>query len=255
MSAPATSVTPATFAATAEAAKRRGPDPWKTAFFMVAAVGLAAGAAWALLGSSFFVVRTVRVIGPGSIPRQEVLAAAAAAGVNRGTPLIRVDTSAVARRVDKITQVQSARVQRSWPDVIVITTVPRRPVFAVRAGRIYDVIDAYGVILARVSKPGSGLVSLKSPGQPATLRGDPAVLAAGTVVRRLPVWLRHRLTAVRTSGSQVILILRHGVTVIWGGTAAERAKAEEVAVLLRTKATYVDVSDPESATTGRPSAG
>jgi hypothetical protein len=96
---------------------------------------------------------------------------------------------------------------------------------------------------------------LKSSAQLATLRGDPAMLAAGTVVRRLPVWLRHRLTAVRTSGSRVILILRHGVTVIWGGTAAKRAKAEEVAVLLRTKATYVDVSDPQSATTGRPSAG
>lgn len=239
-------------AATAQAARRRRPDPWKTAFFMVAAAGLVVGAAWALLGSSFFVVRTVRVIGSRAIPRQEVVAAA---GVKIGTPLIRVDTGAVAHRVDRITQVQSAQVRRSWPDAIVITTVPRTPVFALRAGQSYDVIDAYGVMLGHVPRPGSGLVLLRSFTSMATLRGNAAVLEAGMVVRRLPTWLRHRLTAAATSGSQVILFLRPGVTVVWGGTARERAKAEEVAVLLRTGATYVDVSDPQSATTGRPSGG
>jgi cell division protein FtsQ len=252
VSTPTASTANAAPATIAQARRRRGPDPWKTAFFVVAAAGLVAGAVWALLGSSFFVVRSVRVIGSGSIPRQEVLAAA---GIKIGTPLIRVDTGAVARRVGQITQVQSAQVRRSWPDTIVITTVPRTPVFVVRAGHTYDVIDAYGVTLGRVSRPGSGLVLLKSSAQLATLRGNAAVLAAGTVIRGLPAWLRQRLTAVRTRGSEIILILRHGVTVIWGGTAGEQAKAEEVAVLLRTKATYVDVSDPASATTGRPGAG
>ena len=233
----------------AKATRRRGSDPWKTAFFVVAVAGVVAGAAWALLGSSFFVVRSVRVVGAGSIPRWQVLAAA---HVKLGTPLIRVDTGAVARRVDRITRVQSAQVRLSWPSAIVITAVPRTPVFVVRSGHGYDVLDSYGVILGQVSRPESGLVLLKSSTPPATLRGNAVVLAAGIVVRGLPAWLRHRLTAVRTSGSKVILILRRGVTVIWGGTAAEQAKAEEVAVLLRTRATYLDVSDPQSATTGRP---
>jgi cell division protein FtsQ len=235
------------------AATQRRPgrhDPWKTAFFVVAVAALAAGVAWALLGSSLFVVRSVRVIG-GHVPRAEVLKAA---GIKPGTPLIRVDTSAIARRVAGITQVQSARVRRSWPDAIVIWTVARTAVFAVRAGHDYDVIDSYGVVLGHTLRPRAGLVLLKSPsGSPATLRGNAAVLAAGTVVRNLPPWLRHRVTAVTApASSRVILLLRDGITVVWGTAGRIKAKADEVSVLLRTGATYYDVSDPQSAMTGWP---
>src|SRR5262249_19205916 len=121
----------------------------------------------------------------------------AAAGVKLHTPLIRVDTAAVARRVDKITQVQSASVRRSWPSSIVIAVVPRTPTFLVRAGHGYDVIDTYGVVLGRSARPRAGLVLLKATTGPATaLRGNAAVRAAGAVVRRLPGWLRHRLVEV-----------------------------------------------------------
>ncbi len=252
MKAPAGPAKSAATAAPAAPARRRRPASWKAAFFVLAAGALVAGAAWALLGSSFLVVRSVQLEGAGQIPRREVLAAAR---IRIGTPLIRVDTGAVARRVAGITQVQSAQVRRSWPDAIVITLVPRTPVFAVRAGHRYDVVDSYGVILGQVSRPGARLVLLRSSARPDALRGSAAVLVAGTVVRRLPVWLKHRLGAVRTAGSTVILILRNGVTVVWGGADRERAKAEEVAVLLRTKATFYDVSDPQSATTALPGGG
>lgn len=224
--------------------KRRRVDPWKTSFFVVAVVALAGGVAWALLGSSFFVVRSVQVIGAGSIPRQEVLAAARVA---IGTPLIRVDAAAIARRVDKVTRVQSASARRSWPDSIVIDVVPRRPTFLVPAGRSDDVIDSYGVMLGRAPWPRSGLVLLKAPA------GSAAALAAGAVVRRLPGWLRHRLAEVRVrQGSRVVLILRPRITIVWGDATRAAAKAAEIAVLLRTKATYYDVSDPGSAVTGWP---
>ncbi|HYK33361.1 MAG TPA: FtsQ-type POTRA domain-containing protein [Streptosporangiaceae bacterium] len=241
-------------AGTAARVRRRGPDPWKTSFFVVAVAALVGGVAWALLGSSFFVVRSVQVSGAGSIPRQQVLAAAR---VKIGTPLIRIDAAAVARRVDKITRVQSASVRRSWPDSIVIAVVPRTPTFLVRAGRGFDVIDSYGVVLGRAVRPRAGLVLLKAPAGPVTsLRGNAEVLAAGAVVRRLPAWLRHKLTEVRVRrGSGVILMLRPRVTVVWGNAAAGAAKAAEVAVLLPTNATYYDVSDPGSAVTGRPAGG
>lgn len=241
-------------AGTAARVRRRGPDPWKTSFFVVAVVALVGGVAWALLGSSFFVVRSVQVTGAGSIPRQQVLAAAR---VKIGTPLIRVNAAAVARRVDKITRVQSASVRRSWPDSIVIAVVQRTPTFLVRAGRGYDVIDSYGVVLGRGARPRAGLVLLKARAGPVTaLRGNAGVLAAGAVVRGLPGWLRHKLTEVRVrQGPGVILMLRPRVTVVWGSAAGAAAKAAEVAVLLRTKATYYDVSDPGSAVTGRPAGG
>lgn len=231
--------------------KRRRVDPWKTSFFVVAVVALAGGVAWALLGSSFFVVRSVQVSGTGSIPRQKVLAAARVA---IGAPLIRVDAAAIARRVDKVTRVQSASVRRSWPDSIVIDVVPRRPTFLVPAGRGYDVIDSYGVVLGRAPWPRGGLVLLKAPaGSVAALRGNDAVLAAGAVVRRLPGWLRRRLAEVKVrQGSRVILILRPRVTIVWGDATRAAAKSAEIGVLLRTKATYYDVSDPGSAVTGWP---
>src|SRR6266700_2170368 len=127
-------------------------DPWKSAFFGLAAAALVAGVAWALLGSSFLVVRSVRTTG-SAVPRARVLGAAA---VRLGTPLIRVDTEAVARRVERITQVQAARVTRSWPDAIVIWTKRRTAVFAVPANRGYRLVDSYGVVLGRASVAPAG---------------------------------------------------------------------------------------------------
>ena len=140
---------------------RSGRDLWKAAFFGLAAAALIAGVAWALLGSSLLVVRSVRVSGSAQVPRALVLAAA---GVRIGTPLVRVNTGAVARRVERITLVQSARVSRSWPDTIVIWIRRRTAVLAVPADGGYDLMDADGVVLATAAKRPADLPVLLSPG-------------------------------------------------------------------------------------------
>jgi cell division protein FtsQ len=224
-------------------------DPWKAAFFGVAFAALAAGVAWALLGSSLFVVRSVRTTGPGHIPRSQVLAAA---GIRLGTPLIRIDPGAVARRVERITDVQIARVTRSWPDAVVIWTKRRIAVFAVPGDSGYALVDRFGVVLGRAPSPPAGIVVLRSPGGPAAgLRGNRAVRSAGTVLLRLPAWLRRKVTAVRAGEpAGVILFLRGGITVVWGSPARAAAKAREMAILLPTRARYYNVSDPVTAVTG-----
>jgi cell division protein FtsQ len=236
-------------------AGRGRPDPWKAAFIGLAAAGLIAAVAWALLGSSFFVVRSVQVTG-SAVPRAAVLAAA---GIRTGTPLIRIDTSAVARRVERITQVQSARVSLSWPDAVVIWTRQRTAVFAVPAHHGYDLVDSYGVVLRWSAKQPAGLVRLSEPRRVAApLRRNRSVLAAGAVIRKLPPWLRGRVVSVGADGpADVTLILRGGIQVRWGSPARSAAKASEMAVLLRTKLAYYDVSDPRTAVTGKtaPSAG
>jgi cell division protein FtsQ len=255
---------------TATSARRGRHDPWKTWFFVVAAVALVAGVAWALLGSSLFVVRSIQVSGlhlPGGLAVQGSWAAQGgsaplssqgvrkAAGIKLGTPLVRVDTRVVARRVARLTWVQSARVHTSWPDSVVITAVLRKPTFVVRTSHDFAVLDSYGVVLRRTDSSGAGLVHLKNlKGGPLdTFRRDAAVLAAGAVVREMPRWLRHRVISVRVGGvARVALHLTHGVTVVWGDRTREAAKAEEVGVLLRTSARYIDVSDPGSVTTGEP---
>jgi cell division protein FtsQ len=227
--------------------------PWKAAFFTAAVVGLVAGVAWALLGSSFFVVRSVRISGSGPLRRARVLAAS---GLRLGTPLIRVDTGAVARRLERITQVQSARVTTSWPDTVVIRIKRRTAVLAIAARGGFDRVDRYGVVLGWGAARPSGLVLLASQsGSAATLRGNEAVWAAGTVVVGLPAWLRHRVTAVRVSSGIVTLLLRGGDTVTWGGSGRPDEKAAELVILLRTNARYYDVSDPVTAVTGLLSGG
>src|SRR6516165_8999863 len=82
----------------------------------------------------------------GSMPEGDVGGGSRAAG-SRGlelsdpqvpggplAPRARLDTAAVARRVEQITQVQSAQVSRDWPDSVTIAIRERTPVLAVASG-------------------------------------------------------------------------------------------------------------------------
>ena len=123
-------------------APRRGRR-WRAAFFALAAFAIVAGVAWALLGNRLLVVRSVTVTGTHLVSPAQVIAAA---DVPPGTPLLRVDTGAVTRRVEAIPQVASARVTADWPDHLVIAVTERVPVLAVKmAGGGYDLVDQAGV--------------------------------------------------------------------------------------------------------------
>src|SRR5690606_15265352 len=69
--------------------------------------------------------RAIVVTGLGAVTQEEVVAAA---GVAPGTPLLQVDTDAVAERVAEIRRVASARVQRQYPSTLRVTVVERVPV-------------------------------------------------------------------------------------------------------------------------------
>jgi len=118
---------------------------WKAAFFGLAVIAIAAAVAWALLGSRFLIVRSVQVTGTGpTVSRAQVIAAAR---IQPGLPLIRVNTSAAAHRVGAIRQIESAQVSRDWPHTIVIAVKLRTPVFAVAVPGGYALVDAFGVDL------------------------------------------------------------------------------------------------------------
>jgi cell division protein FtsQ len=230
---------------------------WKAAFFALTAAAIVTGAVWALLGSSLLVVRSVAVTGNHLVPTAEVLQAA---GVQRGTPLVRINPAAVARRVERIAQVQSAQVSRHWPDSIVITVLERTPALAVASAGGYTLIDKFGVAVTSVPRRPRGMVVLAAApsstapwsGAPAALRGSPAVLAAVTVLTQLPARIRGLVRSVAApSAGAVTLDLRGGVTVMWGGTDRPAAKAAELAILMRTRAAYYDLSDPGTAVTGQ----
>lgn len=227
---------------------RKG-DPWRTAFFGVMAVAIVAGAAWALLGSGLLVVRSVHAVGTPLVSSAKILRAA---GIRLGTPLIRINTADVARRVEQIAQVQSAQVSRHWPDKVTIFVLDRTPALAVPQDGRYALVDKFGVVVRWAARRPGRMPLLAAPAGPATaLRGSAGVRAAVTVLQDLPASLRRRILAVRAAAANaVILDLHGGIRILWGGTDRPAAKAAELAALMRTHASYYDVSDPRTAATG-----
>lgn len=229
----------------------RAHSPWRTAFIAVAVVGLVVGIGWALLGSKLLVVRSIAVNGTHMVPASQVRAVA---GISPKLPMIRVDTQAVARRVEGITQVKSATVTKSWPDRIVITVKERTPALAVRvpAGQTatFDLIDQSGVVVRSVRNQPAGMPVFQATVAPDSLRGNPGVAAAVTVLHRLPAPLAKSVAAVAARSAQSVKLgLSNGITIMWGNTGEAKQKAAELAILMRTHARYYDVSAPGTAVT------
>jgi len=236
-------------------ARRRGPGagrsrrrpPGKALLFAVVGGAIVAAMAWALLGSQLLVVRSVQVAGGGrAVPAAQVLAAA---HVAHGTPLIRVNTGAIARQVERLRQVQSVQVSKDWPSTVVITVQPRTPVFAVAAPGGYALVDRFGVSVSDVAgQPGLPLLSVGFG--VVTLRGNPAVRAAATVLTELPPQIARKVRDVSaTSSSDVSLTLANGSVVVWGSTAQAKQKAKELTVLMHRHARSYDVSGSGTAVT------
>jgi cell division protein FtsQ len=221
---------------------------WRAALLALILAAVVAGAAWVLLGSRLLAVRSVVVTGTHLVPQSEVLTVA---GIVPGTPLIRVNTAQVAARVETIQQVQSVQVTRSWPDRVIIAVRERTPALAVPVpGGGFDLVDPDGVIVRWAARRPPGLPLYLTTAVISSLRGDPDVGAAATVVGELPARLRASVVSVTApSPDQVTLRLTHGVTVLWGGTGDARQKAEELGVLMPTHASYYDVSAPGTAVT------
>ena len=237
------------------AARRRGPGagrsrrrpPGKALLFAVVGGAIVAAMAWALLGSQLLVVRSVQVAGGGrAVPAAQVLAAA---HVAHGTPLIRVNTGAIARQVERLRQVQSVQVSKDWPSTVVITVTPRTPVFAVRVAGGYALVDRFGVSIRDVASQPAGLPLLNvSPA--AALGGNPAVRAAAVVLTELPPQIARKVRDVSaTSSSDVSLTLANGSVVVWGSTAQAKQKAKELTVLMHRHARSYDVSGSGTAVT------
>lgn len=232
--------------------RQRGRTPWRAAFFALAAFGVIVGVTWALLDSRLLVVRSVTVTGTHMVSATEV---AAAADVPLGTPLIRVNTRQVARRVEGIRQVASATVTKNWPDRLTITVHERTPVVAVRmTDGGYDLVDPVGVIVRWAAAKPAAMPLYLATVTGGALRGDHGLTTAAAVLSELPSWLRPVVVSTAAtepagSGSQVTLRLRDGKTVFWGGTDRAAEKGRELAILIRDPARYYDVSAPGTVVT------
>jgi cell division protein FtsQ len=228
-----------------EHARRRRRRPLQLA----AAVLALAAVCWVLLASPVLGVRTVQVDGVTSLPAAQVRETA---GIEDGTPLLRVDVGAAEQRVARLPQVASVEVNRGWPNSVVITVVERVPVAVVGEPGRRSLVDADGVLFDTLTgEAPAGVVPLAvaEPGP-----HDPATLAGVRAVAALPAGLRDQVAvAEAVSPDDISLTLTDGTIVRWGGPEESAAKASALVALLDQLASgslepaaTIDVSTPDA---------
>lgn len=226
-------------------ARRRDDRPLR----LLLAVLVIGGICWALLASPLLGVRTIQVDGLGTLSADQVREAA---GVDPGTPLLRVDVDAVRARVARLPQVASVEVTRGWPHSVVITLEERTAVAIVGEPGRRSLVDAHGVLFDTVTgEMPEGVVPLDvaAPGP-----GDPATMAGLTAVAALPAAVRDQVAvASAPTGDEISLTLVDGTVVVWGGPEESAAKAKALAGLLDQLAAgglepagTIDVSAPDA---------
>lgn len=196
-----------------------------------------AALAWVVLASGWLGVDRVQVSGVGRLTPSQVVAAA---GVQPGTPLARVDTGDVQERIAELAPVAEVTVRRNWPGTLSVTVTEREPAAGVLADGAFTLVDAAGVPFATEPKLPPGVVRLQVHDPRPE---DPATRAALEVHAALPAALRERVRIVRAaSPSGVILLLDDGRQIVWGRPGGTSTKAAAAQALLSKPGSVYDVS-------------
>jgi cell division protein FtsQ len=197
-------------------------------------------AVWLIAFSSAFGVGTVAVRGTHQLTQQQVRQAAA---VKDGTPLVRVDTGAIRRRVETLPDVSSATVTTSFPSTVTITVTERVPVGVVRSAGGFMLVDRTGYQFRRVTvRPVHLPLFVVPSGTDARTTGG----AVATVAAALPGRIRYRIESIQAlDPSAITLLLTNGRVVRWGSAERSADKARILPTLLRQRGTQFDVTDPD----------
>lgn len=202
---------------------------------------MAALLVWMVAFSSVFGVGTVSVQGNHGLTAARIRAAAA---IEDGTPLVRLDTAAVARRVEKLPGVASASVQTSFPSTVLITVNERVAVGVVKLADGYALVDATGDQFKTAStRPRALPLFVVPPGTDARTTGG----AVATVASALPAPVRAKVASIQALDPNAItVLLSDGRVVQWGSAARSADKARVLPTLLeRNGVSQVDVTDPD----------
>lgn len=183
--------------------------------------------------------RNVLVTGAAAVPQEQVLAVAAVAP---GTPLLQINTDAVAERVAMIRRVATARVQREYPSTLRITVVERVPVVVKDYPDGPHLFDRDGVDFATEPPPPTlPYLDADHPGP-----ADPATKAALEVMSALPPDVVAQVGRIAApSVASIALTLTDGRVVVWGTNDRTDEKALKLAALLTQPGHTYDVSSPD----------
>lgn len=167
-----------------------------------------------------------------------------------GTPLVRLDTGALAESVRGRVSIEDATVTRDWPSTIRVEVVPRTPAIALRnpKGQL-EVADRHGIVFSTVTSPPKGVPLVVASG--ATATSPEAARTALAVVSALPDPLAKTVTRIEVTSANLVTLQVGSVSVTWGDGSQGERKARVLTALLRTKPrpVHIDVSAPNTPVT------
>lgn len=216
---------------------------WRWALAIVVAVGALVGGVWLVFFSQVLGVAGVTVTGTDYLTVGQVTEAAA---VPVGTPLARVDLSAVEARVEALPAVRDASVSRAWPDRVRVEVEERTAVAVVQDGGAIRGMDAEGVLFRDFPRLPAGLPQVRT----APEAGQDARREAARVAAALPPSLARTVDHLEVATiDRISLVLRDGRQVVWGSAQDSATKAQVLQALLSQDAQVYDVSVPGQPTT------
>jgi cell division protein FtsQ len=201
-------------------------------------LGVFAVFVWVALFSSVLGAKRVLVHGAHAVSAARIQSVA---DVPHGRPLLRLDTGAIARRVEALPVVAAASVHVSYPSTVVITVTERVAVgYLVADGKVI-LVDKSGRQFRTVAAAPAGLPRFDIP---------PGATAAGHAVATVAVALTapvlRKLASISADNPTAITLrLRDGRTVQWGSADRSADKAQVLPALLARPGTQFDVSNPD----------
>lgn len=197
-------------------------------------------AIWFVAFSSVLGAKLIQVRGNRVATSDQVRAAAA---VTIGTPLVRLDDGAVARRVEALPVIASASVRTSFPNTVVITVVERVAVGYLDTNGRFTLVDKGGDQFRSVGARPHGLPLFVLPaGADATVSGA----AVASVAAALSPQLRSKIASIQAFDSTAITLLLIDERVVrWGSAARSADKARILSTLLTQDGTRFDVTNPD----------
>jgi cell division protein FtsQ len=218
----------------------------------VAAVAVFTGATWTTTRSPLLDVDHIQVSGGALVTADQAITGA---GLRRGEPMVSVDTAAAERRLERLPWVNTALVERAFPNTVRIHLTERvAAVTAARPAGGWVLLVSSGRVLAeRPDRPGDlpeviGAGAPPAPGTPMAAAG-PAL----AVVTALPDALRRQVTDATLEGEAVTL--HTGVREIRIGPPTQLpAKVAALSVLLTRvgsrSVAFLDVRVPQAPVVG-----
>jgi len=219
------------------AARRRSA---RRVALVAGAIGLVAVLVWVFVFSSVLGAKHVVVHGAHDVPMSRI---ESVADVPHGRPLLRLDTGAIAARVEALPDIAAASVHVSYPSTVVITVTERVAVGYLSVGGNAILVDKSGRQFRTAAAVPKNLPRFDIPaGAQATAAGQAVATVAGALT---PAVLGKLSSIAATDPTQITLQLRDGRSVIWGSADRSADKAQVLPALLSRAGTTFDVSNPD----------